>query len=254
MTVPSIYLDPRHYDVLAELTAPADLPFYERQLATVGGPVLELGCGTGRVCLRLARRGAAVTGLDNSEPMVAHARRKALALGLEAELAVADMRSFDLGRAFPLVLLPYNAFNHLLDLESVRRCFQAVQAHLTPESRFVIDTFQPSLAFLSGDPEKRRRVVEYVDPDGRGRVVMTEQNVYDAASQINRVVWHYEINGQADARVDELCMRMVFPQELDALLELSGFAIEHKYGDYDESPFDSSSSKQLMVCRLREGA
>jgi SAM-dependent methyltransferase len=249
--LPAVYRDPRHYDFLATFTAPDDLSWYRDLLARFGSPVLELGCGTGRVSLPLAEAGADVTGLDLSRELLAHARLKAKGLGLDVVWQEGDLRTFELGRAFSLVLLPYNAFNHLLTLDDVRHCFRAVQRHMDRSARFVIDTFQPSLSFLSECHGEPRRICAYVDPDGRGRVVMTERNDYDPATQVNRVHWHYEINGRADARVDELVMRIVFPQELDALIELSGFVIEDKWGDYDQSPFGSTSPKQLVVCRRR---
>ncbi len=82
-------------------------------------------------------------------------------------------------------------------------------------------------------------------------VVMTENNIYDAAFQINRVKWYHSIGGEEDKFVLDLNMRVYYPQELDALLHYNGFVIESKFGDYDESPFESSSPKQLVVCRRR---
>jgi hypothetical protein len=117
-------------------------------------------------------------------------------------------------------------------------------------SRFVIDTFQPSLAFLGGDPERRRQILRYRDPYTQDEVRLHEENHYDAATQRNRVVWTYEIDGK-DARTEELTMRIVFPNELEALLRLSGFAIEARYGDYDRRPFGATTPKQLTVCRLK---
>ncbi len=250
-SIPSIYRDPRHYDLLAEMTAPGDLPFYRRWLDRYGGPVLELGCGTGRVCLPLARAGAQVWGIDVARPLLEHARAKATAAAIPVTLLEADCRAFELGRPFQLILLPYNALNHLLDLDAVAGCLGAVRRHLKAQGRFVIDTFNPDLGFLSRDPELK--VVEYLEPDSGERVILIEQNRYDAARQINHITWRYQVGGRADQRVDELDMRIFFPQELDALLELHGFEIEHKLGDYDERPFGAATPKQLLVCRLRGG-
>jgi hypothetical protein len=94
-------------------------------------------------------------------------------------------------------------------------------------------------------------VAEYSDPDGRGKVVVTENNTYDTATQLNRVKWYYKIGGRPTESIKELNMRIYYPQELDALLHYNGFAIESKYGDYDETPFSSSSSKQIVVCSVR---
>ena len=90
----------------------------------------------------------------------------------------------------------------------------------------------------------RYPVAEYPDPDGNGTVIVTENNVYDAASQINRIKWYFRIGELGEERVVDNNMRIFFPQELDALLRSHGFAIEKKYGNYDESPFLS----ELMCC------
>lgn len=248
--LPRIYSDPEHYDLLAQMTAPDDLPFYRGIVAEHGGAVLELGCGTGRVALALAADGLEVVGVELSEAMLELAHRKAAQAEIGLTLALGDLRSFELGQTFGSILLTYNTLNHLTDRSSVTRCFATVQRHMDARSRFVIDTFQPSLVFLGNEPEKRRGILRYRDPYIDKEVVLSEEDHYDAATQLNRVVWSYAIDGVEDVRVEELTMRLFFPQELDALLELSGFVIEHKYGDYDRRPFDSRSPKQLVVCRL----
>ena len=100
-------------------------------------------------------------------------------------------------------------------------------------------------------PSQALPVAGYPDPDERGTVTITENNVYDRASQINRIKWYYDIGGGEEEFVVALNMRIHFPQELDALLHYNGFVIEAKFGDYDETPFESTSPKQLVVCRPR---
>jgi len=247
--LPSIYRDPVHYDLIAQMTAPKDLPFYQRLVSSHGGPVLELACGTGRVCIELARQGLEIWGIDNSQALLTHAVHKAAAAQKQLTLKLADVRSFDLQRCYSLILLPYNAFNHLLDLESLERCFSAVHAHMDGDTLWVIDTFNP-------DPEKlqaqtpRRKILTYLDPESGRQVLMYEHTAYDAAAQINKITWSYEVQG-ALVRTDELSMRIYFPQELDALLQLGGFEIVEKLGDYDGSPFEARKPKQLLICRSR---
>ena len=77
-------------------------------------------------------------------------------------------------------------------------------------------------------------------------MLVTENNVYDAATQVNHIKWYYRVGESAAERVAELNMRIFFPQELDALLRAFGFDIEAKYGDFDESPFISGSPKQII--------
>ncbi len=248
----TIYLDPDHYDVLAQMTAPPDYDFYQALADRHGGPVLDLGCGTGRVSIPLARAGLAVAGIDHHERMLTRALEKAATAGVEMECFKGDLRAFDLERTFRLMLLTYNTINHLVDLESVAACFNTVAAHMDHDSRFIIDTFNPSLEFLGSDRSEPLKVVEYVDPITNAKVILTETSVYDAATQVNKVVWSYEVDGRADAIVHRMDMRIFFPQELDALARVYGFTIENKFGDYDQRPFASESAKQILVCRLSE--
>ncbi|RKX25209.1 MAG: hypothetical protein DRP47_10135 [Candidatus Zixiibacteriota bacterium] len=80
--------------------------------------------------------------------------------------------------------------------------------------------------------------------------MITENNVYDPATQINHIKWYYKI-GDAEEIARELNMRILFPQEFDTLLHYNGFDIDEKIGDFDESPFESNSRHQIIICRLR---
>jgi SAM-dependent methyltransferase len=226
-----------------------DQDFWKRQAAWCGGPILELACGTGRVAIALAREGHKVTGLDLSAGMLAEARRKAGAAGLEIDWVQADCRDFSLGRKFPLVFIAFNSLTHLLTLSDLERCLACVRRHMDGGSRFIIDIFNPSLKIILRDPATRYPHATYQDPDGRGTVEITENNHYDAASQINTIHLYYHMPDGTE-RTDDLVLRMFFPQELDALLKYNGLKIEAKYGDFDESPFVSDSPKQLVVARL----
>lgn len=242
-----IYDDGRHYDLQNEEFV-RDIPFWLQQVKHYGEPVLEMACGTGRITIPLAQQGIDITGLDISGPMLSHAKDKAAAAGVEIEWVETDCRSFDLGRQFRTILLPYNAIVHIHELQDVESCLSCVKRHLADEGRFVVDTFNPSLQILTRDPSKRYPTMEYRDPAGAGRVVITETNRYDAATQINHVTWYFRIGDQAEETAKPLNMRMFYPQELEALLRYNGFVIDAKMGEYDGSPFTSESRLQLVVC------
>lgn len=240
-----IYRDGRHYDL--QFNHLDDLPFYLHQIEKYGEPVLELACGTGRLTIPIAERGIHITGLDISNPMLFQAKRKASEEGVEIEWVESDCRDFDLRKKFNFIFFPANSIAHLHDLESIEACFSCVKRHLLPNGRFVVDMFNPSLNFLTRDSSKRYPVTEYPDPDGKGNVVVTENNIYDSANQINRIRWYDKIDNQEEA-VEELNMRIFYPQELDALLYYNGFTVEAKFGNYNMDTFVSSSKKQLIVC------
>jgi len=251
--IADIYLDGRHYDQLFT-NGSEDLPFWVSRANQYGDPVLELACGTGRITVALAQAGYYVTGIDNAEGMLREARKKSAEAGVEVEWIKADMRDFDLGKAFPLIILPANTLCHLLDLSDFEACLANVKNHLAPNGRFVIDVFVPNVALLINKHDERSLFSEYDDPDGRGRIVVTESYVYESDTQIKRIKTYHSIPGE-DAEIEgELNMRIYFPQELDALLKYNGFVIEYKCGGYDQIAFDIESEKQIVVCRLAEGS
>ena len=244
-----LYFDGRHYD-LQHGGITDDIPLYVTLARRYGGPILELACGTGRVTVPLAREGFTVTGLDVSKPMLERARAKARKAGVTIDWQEADCRSFRLGRLYGLVLFPFNSIAHLHDIESIQKCFECVRGHLAPSGRFVIDIFNPRLDILMRDASERYPVAEYEDPDGAGTVVITENNVYDRATQVNRIKWYDRVGEDREETIRELNMRIFYPQELDGLLHMNGFVLEHKYGDVDLQPFVSESLRQITVCRL----
>jgi SAM-dependent methyltransferase len=246
--VAEIYLDGRHYDQLFA-NGREDLPFWISQANRYGDPILELACGTGRVTVALAQAGFDVTGIDNAEGMLREARRKSAEAGVEIEWIQADMRDFDLGRTFSLIILPANTLCHLLHLSDFEACLASVRKHLVPNGRFVINVFVPKIELLINKPGERTPFSEYDDPDGKGRIIVTESYVYEPDTQIRRIKTYHSIPGEDTEIEGELNMRMYFPQELDALIKYNGFVLECKYGGYDQTAFDAESEKQLVVCR-----
>ena len=229
-----------------------DRAFYDRLVEAHGGPLLELACGTGRICLPIAARGVETTGLDSSKQMIAWTRKRADELGIGPKLHVADMRDFELPGKYSLILLTYNSFNHLHTRSDIVRCLRSVRRHMKDESHFVIDTFNPNPQALHLEETEPVEILSFREPVTSKRLVLLEQNRYEPASQLNHVTWRFQAKGYGDLRVEHLEMRVFFPQELDALLEWNGFEIDLKLGDYDENPFESNSPKQLVICHGAE--
>ncbi len=248
----NIYFDGQHYDALwPGLHRQNELAFYRRLAEQYGEPVLELGCGTGQLTLALAEAGVEVVGLDLAAPMLERARQQAVERRVAVEWVQGDCRDFTLDRKFGLVFFPANSLQHLLDWRDLQACLAQVRAHLKPGGAFAFEIFTPSLAMLTRDPDRRFPVGSYPDPDGSGLVTITESNLYDSKTQINHIQWYYHVEGQSDERTAMLDMRMFFPQEIEALLHANGFDLRARYGDYDETPYASLSSRQLIVCAPR---
>jgi SAM-dependent methyltransferase len=235
-----------HYDLL--MRGPNDLPLYQRQVAKYGTPVLELGCGSGRLSIPLAAAGVDIMGIDVAASMLAVARNKAERHGVAMHFVQADCRSFSLERQFRLIFFANNSLSHLLQRAEVEACLHCVRQHLAPGGRFILDVFTPSARILARDASQQYPVGQYNDPDGGGLITVTETNRYDPATQVNHLTWHYEWEGKLETSSVPLKLRMFYPQEIDALLTYNGFVIEQKYGDYEENSYGSESLKRLIVC------
>ncbi|HWN69306.1 MAG TPA: class I SAM-dependent methyltransferase [Haliangium sp.] len=238
----------------------ADVNCY-RQLAheALGssGRVLELACGSGRVTTGLLRAGHRVVGLDVSLPMLRQAAARIGRLGRGARargaLVCADMRSFALGARFPLVIMAFNAFEHLYTRVEVRECLDRVRGHLEPGGRLMFDVQNPDLRWLSRDPNKRWARTRFTHPRTGQRMIYSTNHEYDPISQIVVIRLYYEPapGTRAKRQVITLSQRKFFPAELEALLDANGFAVEARYGDFHGSPLDVDSDTQLIVCKPR---
>jgi SAM-dependent methyltransferase len=236
----------KHYDSLNNFDY--DVPFYFELLSNYGGPILELGCGTGRLTIPIASKGYDVSGLDISESMLEEAKHKANNLKLNIEFVLADMRNFNLSKKFSLILLPFDTICNLYDYESLVACFNCVKRHLTAEGRFIIDVNNPNLNKLIMPKAEKRFKTKYKNPFSDGYVELSISNLYDSVSQINYCKWYFK--NQNEEVVQDLNRRIYFPQELDNYLKYSDFIIEDKFGGFDKSPFTSTSKKQIIVCAM----
>jgi SAM-dependent methyltransferase len=116
----------------------ADLPVWERLAAEVSGPVLELGCGTGRVALHLARAGREVWGVDIDRFLLDTLDERAAARGLAVRTSLADVRELDLDQRFELALAPMQLLQVLPGPDARRDALRAIASHLAPEGRLAV--------------------------------------------------------------------------------------------------------------------
>lgn len=235
-------------------TLKEDIPFWVREAKASGGPVLELGCGTGRVTVPVAQAGVPITGVDNSSAMLSRARAKARKLGLAKEALEfrrGDMRDFRLGRKFPLVIIPFRSFQLLLSVADQRQALENIKRHLTPEGRLIIDLFVPDQERLireSSEPVFRREIVD--GATGR-RLRLSEQNRHDPFGQIiyaRTILEEVDAEGSRTNRWDVAYqLRYLYRFEVQHLLEAAGYRLLELYGGFNGRPFDETSSEMIWV-------
>ena len=225
-----------------------DLLFYKRWLPKNKDVcILELCCGTGRLTIPIAQEGYDISGVDYTASMLEQAKVKAAGAGLEIEFIEADIRILDLKKKYDLVFIPFNSIHHLYQNEDLFKALRAVKNHLKAGGIFLLDCFNPNIQYIVEHEKEPIEIAEYTTKDGR-EVLIKQIMRYESKTQINRIEWHYFINGEFDS-VQNLDMRLFFPQELDSYLEWNGFEILHKFGSFEEEAFCDYSEKQIFVCQ-----
>lgn len=253
------------YDVSAAAAAASgpmagDVDFYRRLAGETGGPILEVGCGTGRVTVELAQDGHEVVGVDRSAPMLGRAeqRRSSLDPAVAARLSFheGDMETLELGREFALIVTPSRVFQFALTTEAQRAALAALRRHLRPDGRLVLDLFDPLLDMVvPGAPTGRRG--DLVHPGSGNRVSweVTARNP-DPARQIVVEDWTWtELAPSGETlrtEVERLTLRWSTRSEMRLLFELAGLEVVGEYGDFAAGP-PAYGREQVWVLRRGDG-
>ncbi len=245
------------YDHIPLYKTRRDLPFYVTLAREFGGSVLELGCGTGRVSIPIARAGVPVVGLDVSAAMLNVFRLKLAAeppdVAGRVRIVRSDMRRFRLAEKFPLITAPFRSFQHLLTVEEQKACMRNVRSHLAEWGRFVLDVSAPSFELLASQRVGETfEDADFTDPATGDRIIRLWRYVeIRRAEQINVVEFEYRRvspDGTTRSNRHRISIRYFFRYEIEHLLEACGFRIEELYSDYDKSPFDGRK-EMIAICR-----
>ena len=243
------YSDPEIYDLENQDFEP-DGPFILALAKKLGGRVLELGCGTGRVTIPLAQNGLDIVGIDVVPGMIERAKLKSK--GLPIEWVLADARTFQLGRKFRLIFESGSVFHHMLTRPDQEAYLARVREHLEDNGQLVINLFFPHPnRLVSTEMEEDWFSVQ--SSDGR-EIRVSGIDRYDELRQIRTETAYRRWTGANDQeilRVAPLSLRYVFPQEMEALLHYNGFEIVELFGDADCSPLTNESRAMIYVCKKK---
>jgi SAM-dependent methyltransferase len=232
-----------------------DLEFWIAAAARCGGPVLDIGCAAGRVSLALARAGFDVWAIDQSPAMLGVLSSRAERLGLSDHVSahVADMRRMDLGRRFPLAIIPMNTFQLMHERADQVHALAAAHSHLESGGELILEVANPDISGIA------RSVGELVPAgahrDEQREVLMLHSSRYDSVDlDGRRARFTLRIDERGDdgssaVFVREFDVRLFTPDELHALLEDTGFEVLDVYGDFDRTPLSAAAELQLYRCR-----
>jgi SAM-dependent methyltransferase len=217
------------YDAIARLYDPwsvsvtEDVEFYVEEARAAGGPVVELGVGTGRIAVPIAAAGIRVVGVDSSEGMLAVCREQAESAGVShlLDLRLGDLREPPVDEPAPLVICPFRALLHMPNDEERLRALRAAHDLLVPGGRFAFDVFAPG----------RRDIAET-----HGRWIEREPGIHERAH------WDEEkrtltLGVRGPDGESTLVLAWISPGEWQALLGRTGFEVEACYGWFDRRPF-----------------
>jgi SAM-dependent methyltransferase len=228
-----------------------DLEFYKELALQSGKKALELGVGTGRVAIYLAKAGITVVGIDNSVHMLRVAREKLIketeTIRRRVILKREDMRNFKLRQLFSFIYIPASTFDHNITVEDQKRTLSCVYKHLEKNGTFAFDLEQvtPNMPQSSWwiDRKKidnRRMVV---------RSIFTRRNMAKHTCSLDLFYDVYK-NGKLLERYHEYGeVAIIFKDQIIKLLVENGFKVESIYGDFDKSKHRSDSSRIVIVTR-----
>ena len=232
----------------------ADLAMIQQFAARCGSPILELGCGTGRLLVPLAQQGYRLTGVDASRAMLDRARQK-LSSGDLAErvsLVQQDLRRLELTERFQFAFAAVNSFLHLATRADQEEVLLRIRRHLVPGGLVLLDLFNPDpgrlldargqviLEKVMDDPETGHRLMKFytnsADPEQQTVHVTVFVDEVDGEGQLQRTLFPYTL-------------RYLYRSELELLLQQAGFEVEALYGSYELDEFGGDSDKLIAVVR-----
>jgi SAM-dependent methyltransferase len=251
-------MDESEYDNVAEFydseygDTTEDIPLYVEYARKQGSPVLELGCGTGRVLIPLAESGVEVWGLDTSERMLAIARTKIAALSREVAsrivLRLGDMREFSLSKKFNLIIVPFNTFLVMKTKEDREKALRRMREHLADKGLLVIHIFAPDYNLLVQGSTVRFN--EITHRESGLPIGITTFSRYDHERQLIQVTRLFDIrrsDGVLERRVQRFTICYIFRYEMEHLLEKEGFQVVDVFGTFDKKPYNYKSGIMIFV-------
>lgn len=224
--------------------------------ARTGGPILELGCGTGRALVPLAQAGYAVTGVDISPEMlrIARARGEAAEVADRIELVQGDFADAALAGPYRLAFVLMNTFLHLQTQADQLRALKHWRQHLSPRGLLLLDVIHPDvsqLAALDGHLEWWRTWTDDLTGHTVMKFLVRTIDLAEQVIHVNSIYDEMDAEGQVRRASIAFDLRYVWRYEAELLLDKAGFALEALYGDWNLGPFQSDSENMIIVARRR---
>jgi predicted acetyltransferase/predicted RNA methylase len=231
-----------------------DILFYNEYALKTGGQVLELGCGTGRVALRLAESGFKITGLDLSDSMlkIFNEKLKDLSYRDNITLVKENMAKFDLREKFELIIAPFRAFQALTEEEDIVSCLSCVKEHLSDKGLFILNVFRPNKELDEDWCYDEKIQWEAFDANRGYKIV--KKHWGDKIDTVNQIIYpHYAFeiadnDGNARRVEEHLKLKYYYYDQIVRHIEDAGLSIVEEYGWYDKSSIENGR-ELIFVCK-----
>ena len=232
-----------------------DIPFYIEYAKKQNGNILELGCGTGRVSIELAKLGYFITGLDLSEQMLEIYKNKIKGLPKnireKIEIINGNMAEFEIDKKYSLIIAPFRAFQALTKENDIKNCLKCIKSHLSENGIFIINVFRPNKELdeswcseekIQWERDDEKNGTHVVKKDWREKIDIKDQIIYPK--------FIYEVigkNGHMEKYIEELELKYYYYEQLTKLLKDNGFKIMEEYGWYDKSGI-KEGKEMIIIC------
>jgi SAM-dependent methyltransferase len=253
---------PDLYDVVTPTSLQGDVEWYCRKAAESGGPVLELGAGTGRVTLAIAAAGVPIHALEASHAMLDSLRGKLAAqppdVRSRVSLVADDMRTFALPDRFALVIAPFRAFLHNITEADRLACLARVRQHLRPGGCVAFNVFHPSLEYMAQHAGPLAGVWRWAGSyplPGGGFVIRSEANRYDTVRQVVHSQHRYEEYSSDGLLIRTSLHRLelayLYPPDVRRLLTEAGFQDITIGGGFSGREFSRDADELVVEASVR---
>lgn len=232
-----------------------DIALYLQLAEEYGDPIIDIGCGTGRVMIPLAQQGYEIHGIDYEPAMLEYAeraRKSSPHLRQKMTLHLGDVQTYALDKKFKLVLVPYNGLMHFHDQETQIVVLKRLRAWTADNGLLVLDLPNAGEVFATQDSDTIMLDRTFLEPE-TGHMVMQQSHSYlDRTTQLLRVTWIYDEiteDGTLKRTFAPLVLYYYFYSELKLLLKHCGFEIEAVYGDTGCGPYEDGCERMIVFAK-----
>jgi len=235
-----------------------DIPFYIGYAHNYSKHTLELGCGTGRVSIEIAKSGFLVTGIDLSKEMLKVFQEKIenLPKDIKSRIIIqqGNMTNFNFDNKYSLIIAPFRVFQALTKDTDIKNCLKCINTHLEDNGIFIINVFRPNKVLDDSWVSNENIIFEQEDPRTGNYVI--KKDIREKIDTINQIIYPkfiYEIkdkNGNIETVIEKLELKYYYYDQLKKLLEENNFIVTEEYGWYDKSTI-INGRELIMICKKK---